>query len=178
VTYQDIGNERVGILALNTIGTTVDDITLGALLAKMSFYSDLQIVYVHWGEEYKDISTKTQRSLAHTLIDNGVDVIIGDHPHVVEDIELYKGKPIFYSLGNFVFDQYFSDAVQQGLAVKMTIFRDSVRYDFMGVSSLGSKSQPHVMTVPEKQQFLQAVARKSDTALDTEIAGGHIVVSR
>ena len=65
--------------------------------------------FTHWGAEYNENFTKTQQEQAHQIIDAGADVIFGSHPHVVEPMEEYKGKIIFYSLGNFVFDQLFSE---------------------------------------------------------------------
>ena len=67
--------------------------------------SDLIIVYMHFGEEYSKTPNSNQIKIAHDLIDNGASVVIGCHPHVTQSIEVYKGKPIFYSLGNFIFDQ-------------------------------------------------------------------------
>lgn len=66
---------------------------------------DYVIVMMSWGIEYTNQSSSHQKELAHALIDAGADVIIGSHPHWVQEIEIYKDKPIFYSLGNFIFDQ-------------------------------------------------------------------------
>lgn len=63
------------------------------------------VVILHWGIEYQTTPTLTQRKGAHRLIKAGADAIIGHHPHVVQKEEYFDGKPIFYSLGNFVFDQ-------------------------------------------------------------------------
>jgi len=67
---------------------------------------DVLIVSFHFGVEYKLVHNQRQEFLAHTAIDNGADMIIGTHPHVMEDIENYKGKTIVYSLGNFIFDLF------------------------------------------------------------------------
>ena len=75
------------------------------IVKKLKSENDYVVVNIHWGTEYYLDATSIQRSIAHTLIDNGADVIFGAHPHVVEPVEIYKGKAIFYSLGNFVFDQ-------------------------------------------------------------------------
>ena len=85
--------------------------------------ADFIIINAHWGAEYKSLSNSRQRQLAHSLIDAGADVIIGHHPHVVQEMEIYNNRPIFYSLGNFVFDQYFSVPTQQGLGVGL-IFKE------------------------------------------------------
>lgn len=63
------------------------------------------VVVLHWGVEYQPLPTLAQRKGGHRLIDAGADAIIGHHPHIIQKEEYYQGKPIFYSLGNFVFDQ-------------------------------------------------------------------------
>ncbi len=79
------------------------------------------VIFPHWGEEYKQIPNQTQRSLAHAWIDAGADLIIGSHPHVVQIHEVYKDKNIYYSLGNYIFDQYFSYATTHGIVVGITL---------------------------------------------------------
>ena len=66
---------------------------------------DLVAVSMHWGVEDSFKVTNEQKELAHKLIDDGADLILGHHPHQCQGIELYKGKPILYSMGNFLFDQ-------------------------------------------------------------------------
>ncbi len=66
--------------------------------------ADFLIVSMHAGVEYTFKHSARQQQIAHTAIDSGADMVIGHHPHVVQDTETYKGKQIFYSLGNFVFD--------------------------------------------------------------------------
>ena len=67
--------------------------------------SDLLVAYLHFGNEYSNSPNENQVKIAHELIDYGADVVVGSHPHVTQGIEMYNGKPIFYSLGNFIFDQ-------------------------------------------------------------------------
>ncbi len=86
---------------------------------------DWVVLYAHWGEEYKLKANKQIMALAHEFVDKGVDTVIGSHPHVVQNWEDYKGKRIYYSLGNFIFDQYFSNQVRQGLLVGMVIERQT-----------------------------------------------------
>lgn len=88
-------------------------------LGRVKETSDLIIVYAHWGEEYQPEPTDRQRQIARQLIDAGVDLVIGSHPHVIQTQEVYQGKRIYYSLGNLVFDQYFSEAVRRGLLVEV-----------------------------------------------------------
>lgn len=77
------------------------------------------VVYTHWGVEYVPPIPRV-RELAHQFVDAGASIVIGSHPHIVQEHEVYKGKDIYYSLGNFIFDQYFSDAVRHGLALDVT----------------------------------------------------------
>ena len=65
--------------------------------------ADIKIVEFHWGEERKYVHNKTQEQLAHWTIDCGADLVVGAHPHVLQDTEIYNGKLIAYSLGNFSF---------------------------------------------------------------------------
>ena len=178
VTYVQLDDSRVGVLALNMVDSNVDEIALGALLSKVTFYSDVQVVYVHWGEEYQNVHSESQERLAHSLIDNGADLIVGHHPHVVQDIELYKGKPIFYSLGNFIFDQYFSDEVQKGLAVRMTLDEEFIEYELIPLTSIQSKSQPHIMNTKDGEAFLYGLTNKSGDNFDGALSQGRFAVSR
>jgi len=68
---------------------------------------DFVVVSVHWGIEFEAHPTAKQVTAAHALVDAGADLILGHHPHVVQDFELYHGAVIAYSLGNFVFDEGF-----------------------------------------------------------------------
>lgn len=65
---------------------------------------DVIVVVVHWGEEYRETPTSAQRSVAHDLVDAGVDVVVGHHSHVLQGVERYREGVIAYSLGNFLFD--------------------------------------------------------------------------
>ncbi len=82
---------------------------------------DLVFMSMHWGEEYFEKSTEAQQELGHALLDRGVDVVVGHHPHVIEEIEEAPNGWIIYSLGNFIFDQYFSPETMEGLMVDIEI---------------------------------------------------------
>ena len=64
---------------------------------------DVVLVSLHWGHEFVEEPTPGQVAMAHQLVDAGADAIIGHHPHVLQSVELYRDRPIVYSLGNFVF---------------------------------------------------------------------------
>ncbi|MCX6782155.1 MAG: AmmeMemoRadiSam system protein B [Candidatus Magasanikbacteria bacterium] len=131
IKIKQVGNNTILFIGLNDTNTPVDIEKFKQLILRgQSIDENLEpeytVVNIHWGEEYKEISNNHQRELAHALIDAGADVIIGTHPHVVQEMEIYKNRPIFYSLGNFVFDQYFSVPTQQGLGVGVILRRDTI----------------------------------------------------
>lgn len=85
---------------------------------------DIVVLYAHWGKEYETSILPIIRMLGHKFVDAGADLIIGSHPHVVQEKEIYNGKTIYYSLGNFIFDQYFDPNAMRGLAVEVIINPD------------------------------------------------------
>lgn len=95
------------------------DITLRDIKEAKSV-ADVIIVFAHEGTEYQLKFTSRQQQDYRRMIDAGATMVIGAHPHVVEPIEIYKGKFIAYSLGNFIFDQYFSADTQQGLLLHIS----------------------------------------------------------
>lgn len=86
--------------------------------------ADLIVVTMHAGIEYTRRPNQAQVDFAHRAIDAGADIIIGAHPHWVQTIEQYQGKYIFYSLGNFIFDQEWSRETKEGLVLKITLERE------------------------------------------------------
>ena len=72
-------------------------------IASAKKQADIVVVYVHWGEERKEMPLDYQKNMARAYIDEGADIVVGSHPHVLQGLEFYKGKLIAYSLGNFIF---------------------------------------------------------------------------
>lgn len=93
---------------------------LGAI-AELKNQADLVIVYTHWGAEYVPTANAVITSQAHQFVDAGANLVVGTHPHVIQNSEIYKNVPIYYSLGNFIFDQYFSEEVKRGLVLRASI---------------------------------------------------------
>lgn len=87
--------------------------------------ADFTVVSMHGGLEYSRIPTELQTTFAHTAIESGADLVIGAHPHWTQKIEFYNGKYIFYSLGNFVFDQEFSPETKTGLALRVFLEKEN-----------------------------------------------------
>lgn len=82
---------------------------------------DFLIVSFHWGKEYEFYAGKMQKNLAHTVIDSGGDLVLGHHPHVLQGVERYKDRLIFYSLGNFIFDRQIQNGTDETIIAKLII---------------------------------------------------------
>jgi len=167
-----INGVAVAIIALNALTDAYTHEELVALLTTVTQRTDFQIAYVHWGDEYEDTHNAAQAAFGAFLIERGVDAVIGHHPHVVQDIAMYQGKPIFYSLGNFIFDQYFSDAVQEGLAVLLTFEPTQVQFSLHPVSSIEHRGQPAHMEPDRRQAFIDDVLARSTLGSTTVSADG------
>ncbi|HMJ05500.1 MAG TPA: CapA family protein [Chthoniobacterales bacterium] len=104
--FQKIANgSQIAMLALNDVAAgMLDRPRLARALAKAEGEARFVIALVHWGEENTPLVTEQQRELARWLIDHGVDFIAGSHPHCLQPLDFYHGRPIIYSLGNLVFD--------------------------------------------------------------------------
>jgi len=104
--------KKIAVLAISDVGpaaggqiaTASDRVGLNASIASARSHSDFVACLVHWETENSDRITDTQRELARWLIDHGVDLVVGSHPHCVQPLDFYHGRPIAYSLGNLVFD--------------------------------------------------------------------------
>ncbi len=101
---------RAGIASMKNVKSLV------SLIVKAKRGADLVIVHAHWGGEYDSGAHPVQVQLGRVMIDAGADVVIGHHPHVLEPVEIYNGGVIFYSLGNFIFDQGWSRTRESVLA--------------------------------------------------------------
>lgn len=132
----------IGFLGFSDFGPEwleAGDDSAGVLLAGSDYHDsaieraskevDTLIVSYHFGEEYIPEPNERQRYLARKAIDLGADIVAGHHPHVIQPVEEYNGGIIAYSLGNFIFDQYFSDETMEGLVLVIRIENGELRYE-------------------------------------------------
>jgi poly-gamma-glutamate synthesis protein (capsule biosynthesis protein) len=108
------------------IAWSEDSHVIGGIRAARSAGADVVIPFMHWGWEREPQPTQRQRDLARRLIDAGADVVVGNHPHVTQGAEIYRGRPVIYSLGNFVFDGFELPAAKRGWLVRLTLDREGV----------------------------------------------------
>lgn len=95
--------------------------------ARQVYKADIVIPFMHWGWENEMKAGKRQRDLARIMIDAGADAVIGGHPHVIQDTEHYRGKPIIYSLGNFMMDAVDNEAQTLGWVLRLHINKSGVQ---------------------------------------------------
>lgn len=127
----------------------IDLSTLAHDLAAARQQADLVIPYFHWGIEYTKDPTSDQQRAARTAIDAGADMVLGVHPHWVQGIERYKGRLIIYSLGNFIFDQDWSQPTLEGMLLHL-YWRGTTLAGIRFVPTLDvSRSQPRPMSPTE-----------------------------
>jgi len=125
---------------------------------------DILVVSYHWGEEYKSFNER-QTSLAHSSIDAGADIIIGHHPHVTQDIELYKSGIIAYSLGNAIFDQNFSEETMNGMLLSVDVNKNGIVGYQEKTFELNTKYQPQkpaIVTVVDKESYLANIGNEEE----------------
>lgn len=119
LAIKEIRGLKFGFLGFNFVSSSPTNVDY-KMINDSKKLVDILIVGVHWGGEYQDKANATQREVAKKLVESGADVVVGHHPHWVQDEEKIDGKPVYYSLGNFVFDQPWSEKTKEGLAVELT----------------------------------------------------------
>lgn len=105
-----------------------DDQVIADIRAAKAAGADLVIPFMHWGWEKETRPTERQKTLARKMIDEGAALVVGGHPHVTQGAEIYKGKPIIYSLGNFVFDGFDYPEAQRGWLLRLKLDKSGVLF--------------------------------------------------
>lgn len=121
---------------------------------------DIVVVSLHWGIEESNTVTEEQRRLAHAIIDAGADVILGHHPHVIQGIEIYRNRPVFYSLGNYIFDQN-DENNKQGMAVGLRFYEGKLTSMEAYPLYVSEKRAPVVPEGEKKREILFKILRLS-----------------
>jgi poly-gamma-glutamate synthesis protein (capsule biosynthesis protein) len=157
-TILEANGVKVGIIGYDTIapgyraGTdkpgsasfTVDNVRSDVQKARDSG-AQVVIVFPHWGTEYDPTPFAGQQALARAAIDAGADLVIGNHAHWAGAVEVYEGKPIWYALGNFVFDQTWSEPTMEGMTLELT---------FDGGALVQARMRPHIILDKAQPNFL------------------------
>jgi poly-gamma-glutamate synthesis protein (capsule biosynthesis protein) len=167
-----VRGRQIAIVGFNETSDRIDDADAAEVLRQANLAADTVIAFMHWGEEYRNRPTRSQESRAKWLIDRGVDLVIGAHPHWVQGISSYRGKPIVYSLGNFVFDQDWSEETRRGLTLGVRIADTGIAIDLYPVQI--DSSQPVFVEGEERAARLRDLASVSDASLMSQIVNGEL----
>ncbi len=106
--------------------------------------ADVIVISLHWGNEYEIHASEEQKYIAHKLIDAGALMVIGHHPHVIQEVERYQGGLIAYSLGNFVFDQNFSKETREGMMLSVTVKNNAISEYDPTIVRFTDRFQPYI----------------------------------
>jgi len=118
----ELNQQKIAFISYNQFSTGQPETVIETEISTLKLQADWVIVLAHWDREYEPVALPATVKLAHRFIDAGADLVIGSHPHVIQNHEIYQGREIYYSLGNFVFDQYFEPAVKKGMMVSVKLY--------------------------------------------------------
>ena len=148
VVRENIGGVSLSLIGFHAFSEDPDTIVEAIKLEKSQ--GRFVIVFPHWGPEYVSLAPAAEIDPAKQFVHAGADLIIGAHPHVIQNVDVIDGVPVVYSLGNFLFDQDFSTETQQGLTVKVHISDDSLNLTFTPVSIKNRQTTPMEATAAQK----------------------------
>lgn len=136
--------------------------------------ADIVIVFFHYGNEYSLTPNKYQTELSRKCIDESADIIVGSHPHVPQSIESYKGKLIFYSLGNCVFDQS-NPITKDSMVVQLQIVNGNACVTVIPIHIVDSS--PKIMNNQSAVEFLNRINRESNVKMDIVNGKGKLIMN-
>jgi hypothetical protein len=170
----DIRGLKFGFLAYNGVEYTLPREEMIAQIKALRPKVDVLAVAVHWGAEYVSIpqavppvADDNPVDIAHLAIDAGADLLIGNHPHWVQAVEVYKGKFIAYAHGNFIFDQMWSYETRVGVIGKYTFYDDTLVAVEFTPTLIQDYAQPVPLEGVERQAVLDGMKAASQ-----ELASG------
>ena len=164
---------ELSVVTINTLETKTD---LAPTIQAEKARGNAVLVFPHWGNEYAPKHSASQANLAHAWIDAGADIIVGSHPHVIEDAELYHSKPVIYSLGNLLFDQWFSKETQRGLLIGGRFTANKLELVVLPTESRNLK--PRLLTGAEKTERVNKIRAELGQGLAEGLGSDTIVLKR
>lgn len=159
---EDVGTGFAGAKAGKAGTNPLDMQAVTAKISNLAGQYDIVIPYFHMGDEYLWLTPDWCVEVAHAAIDSGATLVLTNHPHLIQGMEIYKEKPIVYSLGNFVFDQMFSVDTRTGYILDLTFQGNKV----VGLRTHGFEiedfNQPRLMSAGEHAGLMDRFWRSTD----------------
>lgn len=137
-------------------------------VADLRKQADCIVLSLHWGDEYIEYPSLAQIRMAHALIDSGVNIILGHHPHILQGIEKYNGGVIAYSLGNFVFDKW-QRRLRESIILKCYISPPGIDFEIVPIY-INRRHQPELLADTAASKLIAKMAK-----LSSKISNGDIV---
>lgn len=165
IRYINVKDKKIALVGFVELGdnweglnnATVENVTKLNREARKN--SDIVIDAFHWGVEYTYNPSENQKLVAHAAIDSGADIVLGNHPHWIQPIEVYKNKYIIYAQGNTIFDQDWSQETREGVLYKF-VYRDGLFEKIDEEYTLiENNSQPRFATKEEMETIKQKVLK-------------------
>lgn len=154
LAYNDIEKNNIGI-------DLADEPIIARDLKKARKNADVVIIMFHWGAEYRSQPDERQKYLAHYAIEQGADLIVSNHPHWIQPLEIYNGKLIMYAHGNFIFDQMWSEETRTGVLGLYTFYeKDLIDVEYFPLK-IFDYGQAVFLEGKEKQEVINNLKEES-----------------
>ncbi len=164
IEYIDLNGYKIGLIGFVELGnnwnglTNATDENVVNLTAKAKQNSDIVITAFHWGSEYTHIPSDNQKYLAKLAIDSGSDIVLGNHAHWIQPIEIYKDKYIIYAQGNTIFDQDWSLKTREGVLYKFEYKGGKFKLIDEKYTIIDNNSQPRFADETESKRIKSYVS--------------------
>lgn len=164
---KEFGGKRLAFLAFNDVDNqplvnAADQRTITKTISEVRDEVNIVVVMFHWGEEYTNMPTAKQRELAHLSIEAGADLVLGNHPHWIQPLEIYQDRLIVYSHGNTIFDQMWSQKTKEGIIGRYLFYDDSLIDVELLPIEIRDYGQPFFLESDPKKRILEELASLSE----------------
>ncbi|MDD5692860.1 MAG: CapA family protein [Patescibacteria group bacterium] len=156
-TDDSAGVAKFAIKPWAEIDDQTDIARIKTMIKETKKQADIVVAEFHWGVEYQADPIQSQVNVAHAAMESGADLIVGTHPHVVQGAESYQGKPILYSLGNFIFDQEWSMETKQGVVAEAYFYSKKLVDIRLIPYQIEDYNQPGLTTEDQSNQILNRI---------------------
>jgi hypothetical protein len=123
--------------------------------------SDIVVVFPHWGEEYQEMPSTFESNMNKTLLNSGADIILGNHPHIIQPISISGKSLTFFAHGNFIFDQEWSEETKKGFIAKTYIYNGRIIDEEIIPIHIKDYGQPEIVQGEEKIKMLEDLYKLS-----------------
>lgn len=173
---KEVRGLKFGLLAFNGIGERIDRDQMVGEIRRARSQVDVLMALFHWGKEYERIpktdgviAPDDPREIAHLAIDSGVDLVLGNHPHWFQAVEIYQDHLIPYGHGNFIFDQMWSEETRLGMIGKYTFYKNKLVDASFTPTKIFEYAQPQILQGTEAQAQLELMRQASTDLVKTAL---------